>query len=101
MSSDLISFDGKYYKYHSGKKEEQRFLIDEYESNFLADLVASYLFDKSKPFLNPKTYQGMYRDDVLVVFKGKESVKQIKDGLEEFQKRMNRAAGNQQLQVNK
>ena len=40
MSSTLISFDGEYYEYHSGEKEEQGLEIGGYESAFLADLVA-------------------------------------------------------------
>ena len=30
MSSTLISFDGKYYEYHGGEKEEQGLAIDGY-----------------------------------------------------------------------
>ena len=75
MSSTLISFDRDYYEYHGGKKEEQGLAIGGYESAFLADLVASYLFEKSKTLLNPKIYHGIYRYDVLEVFKIKESVK--------------------------
>ena len=37
----------------------------------LADLVASYLFQQAKLNFCPKIYHGIYRDDGLVVFKGK------------------------------
>ena len=37
-------------------------------------------------------------NDGPVLFKGKKSVKEIKDWLEDFQKTLNRAAGNQHLQ---
>ena len=47
MSSTLISFDGKYYEYHGGKNGKQGLAIGRYESDFLSDLVASYLFEKS------------------------------------------------------
>ena len=40
MSSTLISFDGEYYKYHGGEREEQGLAIGG-ESAFLADLVVS------------------------------------------------------------
>ena len=41
MSSTLIFFDGEYYEYHGGEKEEQGLAIGGYESAFLANLVAS------------------------------------------------------------
>ena len=50
--------------------------IGGYESAFLANLVASYLFEEAKYFLNPATYHGIYQDDGLVVFKGKKSAKE-------------------------
>ena len=48
MSSTLICFDGEYYEYHRGEKAEQGLAIGGYESTFLADLVAYYLFEKAK-----------------------------------------------------
>ena len=69
-----------------------------YESAFLANLVASYLFEKAKAHFYPTIYHGIYRDDRLVVFKGKKSVREIKDWLDEFQKTVDKAAGNQHLQ---
>ena len=98
MSSTLISFDAEYYKYHSGEREEQGLAIGGYESEFLADLVASYLFEKSKANFHPITYHGIYIYDGLVVFKGKNIAREIKYWLEEFQKTVNKAAGNQHLQ---
>ena len=71
MSSTLIYFDGEYYKYHGGEREEQGLAIGAYEFAFLADLVASYLFEKSSPIIRTTIYHVIYRDDVLVVFKGK------------------------------
>ena len=68
MSLTLISFDGEYYKYHGGEREEQGLAIGGYKSGFLADLVASYLFEKASPIFWPKIYHGIYRDNGLVVF---------------------------------
>ena len=48
MSSTLIYFDGKYYEYHGGERKEQGLSISGYKSVFLAELVASYLFEKVK-----------------------------------------------------
>ena len=99
-SSTLIYFDVKYYEYNGGEREEQGLSIGGYESAFLADLVASYLFEKSKANFHPTTYHGIYRYDRLVAFKGKKCAREIKDRIEEFQHTVNKAAGNQHLQLN-
>ena len=49
-------------------------------------------FEKAKAHFYPKIYHGIYRDDGLVLFKGKKSVKEIKDWLDEFQKTVDKAA---------
>ena len=95
----MICFDGEYYKYHGGKKEEQGLAIGGYESTFLAELVASYLFEKSKAHFHPTIYHRIYRDDGLVLLKSRKSVKEIKDWLDEFQQTVDKAAGNQHLQL--
>ena len=61
-------------------------------------MVASYLFEKNNTLMNRTTYHIIYFDDGLVVFKGKKSVQEIKDWLAEFQKAVDKAAGNQHLQ---
>ena len=79
MSSKLNSFDGEYNDYNGGKKEEQGLAIGGYELSFLANLVASYLFEKFKAILNPTTYHDIYQYDNLVVFNGNKSIYEIKD----------------------
>ena len=98
MSSTLIYFDGEYYKYHGVEREEQGLAIGGYESEFLADLLASQLFEKSKANFHLTTYHIIYRDDGLVAFKGNKSTIWIKYWQEKFQKTANKAAGNQHLQ---
>ena len=98
MSSNLISFNGEYCEYHGGEKEEQGLEIGGYKLTFISDLVASYLFEKSKNLLNRTTYHGIYRNDNLVVFKGNKRVQEIKDRLSEFNQALEKAAGNQHLQ---
>ena len=71
--------------------------IGGYESDFLADLVASYLFEKSKLNFRPTIYHGIYQDDSLVVFKGKKKASEIKYWLEEFQQTVKKATGKQHL----
>ena len=97
MSSTLISLDREYYKYHGGDREEQGLAIGRYESLFLADLVASYLFEKANPIFRPTIYNSIYQYDGLVVFKGNKKASEIKDWLEDFQKTVKTAAGNKYL----
>ena len=98
MSSTLISSNRNYYEYHGGDIEEQVLAISGYESSFLADLVASYLFEKSKANFHPTIYHGIYIYDGLVVFKGKKNSREIKYWLENYQQTMNKSTGNQHLQ---
>ena len=58
MSSTLISFNGEYYEYRGVEREEQELAIGGYESAFLADLVASYLFEKFKLHFRLSIYHG-------------------------------------------
>ena len=60
MSSNFIYFDIEYYEYHGGEKEEQGLAMGGYKSSFLANLVASQLFERPKTLLNPKIYHGIY-----------------------------------------
>ena len=101
IRSTLFSFGGEYYDYHGGEREERGLAIGGYESAFLADLVTSYLLEKSKANCRPTIYHGIYQDDDLVVFKGKNKSNEIKDWLEEFQQTVNTAAGNQHLQIHR
>ena len=64
----------------------------------MADLVASYLFEKAKANFCPKIYHGIYRDGGLVVFKVKKKSSEIKDWMKEFQQTVNTSSGNQHLQ---
>ena len=48
--------------------------ISGYESDFLEDLVASYLSEKCNNQLEEVLWKGIYRDDGLLVFKGKKSL---------------------------
>ena len=50
-----------------------------------------------KNLLNRTTYHDIYRYDGLLVFKGKNSVQDINNGLAEIQKTARKGAGNQHL----
>ena len=71
MSSTLIYFDGEYLEYHGGNNKETWIAIKGYELYLLYYLAPYYLFLKSQNLFRPKIYHRIYRDDSLVVFKGK------------------------------
>ena len=70
MSSTLLTFGEEYFQYGEKGIKTKILAIGGYESAFLADLVAFDLFEKcnyqSKEFL----WKWIYREDVLLVFKG-------------------------------
>ena len=77
MSLTLIYFNGKYYECRGRKREEQGLAIGGYESEFLDDLVESYLFETAKANFPSTIYNGIYRDDGLVVFNVKKNAREI------------------------
>ena len=48
MSSTLLKFEEKYYEYGEKGIKTKDLEIGGYESSFLADLIASYLFEKCR-----------------------------------------------------
>ena len=74
MSSTLLNFQEKYYEYGEDGLETKGLAIGGYESTFLADLVASYLLEITSNQLKEVLLRGIYRDDGLLVFKGRRSI---------------------------
>ena len=74
VSSTLLIFEDKYYEYGEKGIETKGLAIGGYESAFLADLVASYLFEKCSNQFKEVLWKGIYRDNGLLVFKGKKSL---------------------------
>ena len=71
MGNTLISFKEKLYEYGGSVNPMKRGLtIGGYESAWLADLVASWIFEKNEDlFKKTSLFKGIYRDDGLIVFK--------------------------------
>ena len=74
MISTLLNFQDKYYGYREVVLEIKGLEIRGYESALLANLVASYLFEVTNNQFKEVLWRGIYRDDVLLVFKGKRSI---------------------------
>ena len=87
MRSTLISFDGEYYEYHGGEIEEQGSEIGGYESAFLADLVASYLFEKSKLIYACQSTTASIKMTAWCFSKERRRRVILKTGLKSFRKR--------------
>ena len=78
MSSTLLTFEKKYFEYGEKGIKRKSPAIGGYVSDFLLDLVASYRFKKRNNQLKEVLWKGIYRDDGLLVFKGKKSLSEIK-----------------------
>ena len=93
MSNTLVSFIDKFYEYDGDLDDEERGLtIGGYESAWLADLVASYILEKTKKMFHKTKYHGIYRDDGFVVFNGVVSKKAVNNWVRVFQWNVDRLA---------
>ena len=100
MGNTLITFGGKYWEY-GGVPDvyEKGLTIGGYESAFLADLVAAYILENTQQFFDEAKFDGIYRDDGLVVLNGKKSTAWIEDWLNnKFQAKVNQLLGSEGLQ---
>ena len=80
MGNTLITFIEKYYEYDgSNKTNERGLIIGGYKSEWLADLVASFLLENSGGlFEQTTTRYGVYRYDGIVILRGKWINEEIK-----------------------
>eukprot|EP00957_Ditylum_brightwellii_P004469 339739-Ditylum_brightwellii.AAC.1 len=91
MKSTLIQFKGRYFVYKGAAKwkeiseEDVALAIGAYKSAFLADIVASYVFEETKECFVKCIYHGIYRDNGLVAFEGKKNKREIQIWLRKYQ----------------
>ena len=98
MSSTVLLFKDRYFEYNVGASiDEKGSAIGGYNSAFLADLVASYLFDLCSNNFYLAKYYGIYRNDRIVVFDSIWMTRHIADWLKEFQCHIKTIAGNAYL----
>ena len=99
MASCLITFNGKYFEYQGkGNNNNKGLAIGGYESAFLADLVASYLLEKTKKIFINTHYHGIYCNDGFVAFKGNQKIEELRNWLQKFQQSINKITGGTFLQ---
>jgi hypothetical protein len=87
MGNEIVSFLDKYYKYGVEPDPDRRGLtIGGFESAFLANLEASYIFNKLRHIWERHVrLLGTYRDDNIIVFNGQKSNKWLLNWLRIFQ----------------
>ena len=99
MKSTYIMFQDQYYEYDGDQDPEDRGLtIGGFESAWLADLAGAYLLIKSRTCFDETLYHGIYRDDGIVVFKGKKIYDDILTWHDNFQAKVNQLTGGDYLQ---
>eukprot|EP00957_Ditylum_brightwellii_P049966 3787594-Ditylum_brightwellii.AAC.1 len=104
MKSTLIQFKGHYFIYQGAAKgkeisdEDVALAIGAYESAFLADIVASYVFDETDECFVKCIYRGIYRYDGYVAFAGRRNKCEIKVWLRKYQSLVNELVGGDYLQ---
>eukprot|EP00957_Ditylum_brightwellii_P170626 12987639-Ditylum_brightwellii.AAC.1 len=102
--STLIQFRGRHYVYQGAAKGEE--LLDEdvalaigaYESAFLADIVASYVFEETEECFEQCVFRGIYRDDGLMILVGNRNKSEIQEWLQKYQSLVNELADSDYLQ---
>ncbi len=82
MGNTIVSFRDKYYEYGVDINPDRWGLtIGSFESAFLADLEASYIFDKLNCILERHVqFVGTYHSDKIIVFQGNRSNKWLRTG---------------------
>ena len=99
MANTLMTFQGEYWKYGGlVEVEGKRLTIGGYESAWFADLVAAYILANQIDAMDDAIFNKIYRDDGIVLFRGKKTLKWIEQWLENFQAQVNILTESEHLQ---
>ncbi len=100
MGNTIVSFLDKYNEYGVDPDPDRRGLtIGSFESAFLADLEASYIFNKLKQIWERYVrFLGTYCDDKIIVFNGQKSNELLLNWLRIFQGEVDRLLGTSDIQ---
>ncbi len=94
MGNTLLTFVDKYYEYDGEREIQDKGLtIGGYESAWLADLVAAFVLENCEDLFGEAVYDGIYRDDGLVIMDGQKTNEEIGQWLDTFQERVNQVTG--------
>ena len=90
MSNTIVTFRDRYYKNGvHGDPMERSLTIGGYKSGWLADLIASFIFEKAQQQFEDTHFFGIYRDDGLAAFKGRKETSELTEWLQNFQSQVN------------
>lgn len=100
MCNTLIQSIGQYYEYGGSVDVEAKGLtIGGYELAFFADLVAAWILENTVKLMFDTMFDGLYRDDGLLVFGKPKTTDEVCDWLSSFQKEVNALTESQHLQL--
>ena len=85
MSSKLLNFQDKYYKYGEGGLETKGLVLRGYESDFLEYLVDPYPFELTKNTFKEVLWRVIYRDNGFLLFKGESSILDVRIWRDKYQ----------------
>ena len=98
MGNTFFSFRDQHYQYNGhGDADNKGLTIGGFESAWLADLVASWLLETCANHFEHCIFDGIYRDDGFIVFKGKRSAHRMGNWLKHFQTSVNNTVGSDNL----
>eukprot|EP00957_Ditylum_brightwellii_P068519 5201650-Ditylum_brightwellii.AAC.1 len=99
MKSTLKCFRDKHYKYNETASKDNvsdadiGLAIGRYESAVLASIIASYLFEMTNAHFAKAIIRGNYYGNSLIMFKGLQTPRQIRQWLKQFQQNINSITG--------
>ena len=98
MPTTFIHFKNNYYLYDKGLSVNKKgFTIGGYESAWLADLVAAFVFEKPEDLFSDLVFMKTYRDDALCISDETKTTNELCDWLEVFLRRVNEVLGSEHL----
>ena len=99
IANTLVQSQGQYWQYGGDLDVDEKGLtIGGYESAFFADLVAAWLLENTVELMLETEFNGIYRDDGLLVFDKKKSTEEVVTWLRNFQSEVNDLCGSEHLQ---
>ena len=98
MANTLVTFQGEYWEYGGlVEVEEKGLTIGGYKSAWFADLVAAYILANVNT-MDDAIFNKIYRDDGILIFRGKKTLEWIEQWLEDFQTQVNFLTESEHLQ---
>jgi len=99
MANTLIQFNGAYYEYGGNVDVNNKGLtIGGFESAFFADLVAAWILENTEEHMTDVMFDGVYRDDGILVFNKKVTATEIVSWRNNFQASVNKLTQSEHLQ---